>query len=68
MAADLGGMTKAEVLADRKRLIAADALVPRRTQRMCSNCGATEVRVDWANCCWNPRDFHPAKERKATPK
>ncbi len=68
MAAEPGGMTKAEVLADRERLIAADALVPRRSQRPCANCGATEVRIDWANCCWNPSEIHPVKKRKATPK
>ena len=47
-------MSRAEVLAERERLIAADALVPRRTQRPCPNCRATSVRVDWAVCCWNP--------------
>lgn len=45
---------KAGVLAERERLIEAAALVPRREQRMCSNCGATSVRIDWVACCWNP--------------
>ncbi len=46
--------TKAEVLAERDALIAADALVPRRKQKPCPNCRATEVRIDWKSCCWNP--------------
>lgn len=47
---------KAALLAEAERLRAADALVPRRAQRMCPNCGATEVRVDAAACCWNPSE------------
>lgn len=47
-------MTKAEVLAERGRLIEAAALVPRRQQKPCPNCRATEVRIDWESCCWNP--------------
>lgn len=46
--------SKAEVLAEREALIAADALVPRRQQRPCANCGATSVRIDSISCCWNP--------------
>jgi hypothetical protein len=48
---------KEEALAERERLIAKDAKVPRRSQRMCSNCGATEVRIDALSCCWNPTDW-----------
>jgi hypothetical protein len=47
--------TKAEVLAERQALIEAAAAIPRREQRMCPNCWATSVRIDWSACCWNPR-------------
>jgi hypothetical protein len=48
--------SKAALLAEIEELRAAAALVPRRVQRMCSNCGAKSVRIDALACCWNPTD------------
>lgn len=59
--------TKAALLAEADRLRAADTLIPRRPQRPCTNCGATEVRETDTSCCWNPTQTHPIAPATETP-